>query len=352
LASWRAKRIAFVLAAVAGSVVLALAVAEVGLRIARHERSYVSALGSFHENDPVLGYRGRRGLERRFERPQFNVLVKHDAQGFRRVEDDATDPDPRPAILVFGDSVVWGWGVDQGKVLTDWLPRLVPHHRAVNLGICGAGTVMEETLFEHEVKERVREGDVVVLVFVWNDFFDNLNTARLHAEVRGGTFETVLPPAPMIARSDSPLDALLVLNALHTAWNVWRIRRATPSEPAEAAHLKATDTAALVARHYLEAFREGVEARKGRFVVGYFPGRHEVPDEGFDFAAGLEQDRAFRAAFESVARTAHVETLDFLPAFIEAKKARSGARLLIPGDGHPNEAGHEVMARALADRLH
>jgi lysophospholipase L1-like esterase len=340
-----------VLAAIVGSVLLAFGIAEVALRVAGYERSYANALNSFHENDPILGYRGRRNLERRFERPQFNVLIQHDENGFRRVTPPADPAKVRHQLVVFGDSVVWGWGVDQGKVVTDQLQRMMPDTRVFNRGINGAGTVMEYWLYLNDVVSLPGRRTVVV-VFVWNDFFDNVNARRLHAHDLGNGFEIVLPRERVISGADSGLDSLMVLNAIHSVWSIWKIRRTTPSEPEQAAHLRATDTAAIVTRHYLELWRQNVvDEGGGRFLVAYFPGRREVPGEGFDSATGLEQDNAFRGAFESVALDAGVDTLDLLPAFLEAKRKTPGLHLLIPDDGHPNEAGHEVMARAIAEFL-
>ena len=347
----RPRRVRFVLAAVAGSVVLAFAIAEVALRVAGYERSYANALNAFHVNDPDLGYRGRPNLERRFERPQFNVLVQHDDKGFRRVVPPADPSKVQHQVFVLGDSVVWGWGVDQGKVVTDQLQRMLPDTRVFNLGLNGAGTVMELVLCGGEVWHRVVEGDTVVVVFVWNDFFDNVNPTRLHARPTDAGIAVVRPTEQVLSGTDSVLDRILVLNSLHTAWSLWKIRRARPSEPEQAAHLKQTDDAAVVTREALALMRTLTKVEKGRFLVAYFPGRYETPGEGFESERGFEQDRAFRAAFEGVAKDAQVETLDLLPAFLEAKKKTPGLRLLIPDDGHPNEAGHEVMARAIAEVL-
>jgi lysophospholipase L1-like esterase len=349
--SRRARPFSFVVAAVVGASLLALAVAEVVLRVAGSEETYVNALNSFHENDAVLGYRGRPGLRRRFRRPGFDVLVVHDEKGFRRVE----DPNPPSRVVhrlfVLGDSVVWGWGVDQGTVMTDDLAHLMPDYEVRNRGINGAGTVVEFTLFDNEVKDLVRPGDAVVVVFVFNDFWDNLNPKRLHAEIDGDRIATRLPEKPILSGSDSILDRLRVFNSLHAAVNLWSVTRSERRAVEKAVSLDATHPSVVIARHFLEAFRDSVQARSGRLVVAYLPGRHEVPGEVEEEPVALEQDRAFRTAFEKTVEGSHVETLDLLPSFVAARKEAPGVHLLLREDGHPSAAGHAVMARAIATRL-
>ena len=151
-----------------------LATAVVGegmLRLAGYSPANVNPLKSFHEFDPVLGWRGRKLYTARFKRPDFDVVIALDAAGFRQQLN--LDPNSNSAphrVFVFGDPFVWGWGVGQGEAFTDKMNLLLPDYSVHNYGIDGIGTVVEHELFSTEVKPLVRLGDVVIVMFCNNDF--------------------------------------------------------------------------------------------------------------------------------------------------------------------------------------
>ena len=107
----------FILLALGSSFAFACGIAEVGLRIAGYDRTYVNPLHSFHERDPRVGYCGKPDFVGRFYSTQFDVVVAHDSDGFRRQEVRNKASDPANRIFVLGDSYVWGWGVGQGQGL-------------------------------------------------------------------------------------------------------------------------------------------------------------------------------------------------------------------------------------------
>ena len=93
---------------------------------------------------PCIGWRGRKLYTARFKRPDFDVVVAHNAAGFRKQVNLEPKLDKAPhSIFVFGDSFVWGWGVGQGEVFTDEMNLLLPNYSVHNYGIDGVGTVVE-----------------------------------------------------------------------------------------------------------------------------------------------------------------------------------------------------------------
>ena len=98
--------------------VAALLLVEVTLRLVDAVPEVANPLYSFHDSDPVLGWRGRPDVRLRFRRPQFDVEIAHDAAGWR-LPDPPPPAEPEQRVLVLGDSFTWGWGVPQGAVYTD-----------------------------------------------------------------------------------------------------------------------------------------------------------------------------------------------------------------------------------------
>ena len=74
------------LSLLAASIVCGLLIAELGLRMAGYSPAFINAMGSFHDSKPVTGHRGTPNFRGRFKTPQFDVMIVHDAAGFRQQE--------------------------------------------------------------------------------------------------------------------------------------------------------------------------------------------------------------------------------------------------------------------------
>jgi hypothetical protein len=221
-----------------------------------------------------------------------------------------------------------------------------------NYGINGSGTVMQYALFDHEVKAKTQPGDIVLVMFFQNDFGDNVDLPRIHAELREGRVVLVPPPGAFASPTAAWLkDHSYLFNLLALEADRWKLRSKRAKELNQADRLVTAgerEPQIAVTRRFLELFREACEERKARLLVAYIPGQAEL-GERVPSVNEPENDAAFRAAFFATAQAAGVETLDLLPALLAAKKAAPDVRLTFPSDMHWTERAHEVAARAIAD---
>lgn len=172
-------RLALLRAGLAASGIVALLIAlELGLRIVDVRLPTASVLSVYFEHDAVLGWRGAPNAEARFVTSSFDALISHDAEGWRRtavtssLDDDADSP--RQVVWCVGDSMTWGWGVDDGQTYVDQLNRLAgPRTQYRNLGVVGYSAVQEYLLLKQQF-ERGRKPDQVVVFFCGNDWEENL----------------------------------------------------------------------------------------------------------------------------------------------------------------------------------
>lgn len=152
-------------------VLLSLTLLELGLTLACVFPTQRNPLRGFHQPHELLGWSGVPDYSARFRRNEFDVLVVHGADGFRR------GPDVRPGpsatrIAVLGDSFTWGWGVEQGATFCDRLQVLLGDSALVkNFGVNAYGTGQERLLLEHTALPW--RPDVVLLMVYENDFQDN-----------------------------------------------------------------------------------------------------------------------------------------------------------------------------------
>lgn len=315
-----------------------LLLVELSLRIAGYSPAHVNPLKAFHVADPAIGHRGRPGYEGRFKRPEFDIRVVHDERGFRRPA-KPVDPDRcERKVLVYGDSFIWGWGVSPGQLVTDRLAMLRPDLCVYNFGINASGTAMQYTLFEREHLEMVAEGDLVVVLFCANDFSDNVRGQTLQGQIVDGQVKTVV----VRHRLTHPIRRWLkehsyLVNLGAYAADSWSLKRDREHEDERTRRVlddSPDSPETLVTRHYLESFRDAVEARGARLLLSMVPA----------------DDATFATALARIAGDSGIEFYDVSEEFFE-QAASQEATIRFPLDGHWTVEGHALMARLLAERL-
>lgn len=144
--------------------------------------SYYAALKEYSHDklaDDHLGARHKASWERQYGQ----VLVTYNERGLRD-RPILSKAEGEYRILALGDSVTFGWGVDQDKTfpvrleqsLQDQLHRPV---RVINSGVAGYNTVQEVTYFKQE--GILLQPDLVILTYVQNDIeeFHAFNSNQL-----------------------------------------------------------------------------------------------------------------------------------------------------------------------------
>lgn len=348
------RRILFALIAILLSLLGTAVIGEGVLRLAGYSPANVNPLKAFHEFDPVLGWRGRKLYTSRFKRPDFDVVIAQNAAGFRKQVNLEAKVNQAPhRVFVFGDSFVWGWGVAQGEVFTDKMNLLLPSYSVHNYGINGIGTVVEYELFKTEVRKEVRPDDVVLLMFCNNDFVDNVDRKKFHAEAANGEVKIVNPAKPLT----SPVEDWLrnhsyLCNFVCYRADLYRITRISRKQEDETlGHtLTESDERFAVAKYFLAKFQADCEAAKARFIVVHIPSQDELAECRASRRNKLANEKARAETLFAITRASHIETIDLLPGFL-ARKSKTGEMLTFKNDGHWNSAGHKAVAELLSDYL-
>ncbi len=140
-------------------------------------------------SDPDLGYVLAKNYDARHQHPEYDMTIHTSSDGLRGKEITSKSPDTF-RILVLGDSIAWGYGVD----LTDSFPhqleqrlndRLSPGFEVLNAAIPGYGTAQELVLLQKLGLDY--EPDLVIVgLFVENDAYDNLIEGAQYRRVVGG----------------------------------------------------------------------------------------------------------------------------------------------------------------------
>lgn len=170
-----------------GGAVLGALLAETLLRlfpiaaVDLHRRGPARAEGAaFFEYDPDLGWRGRPGARGRFVGWEFSSEVRLNARGFRDRDVPADKPPDVFRVVVLGDSITWGHGVEQAERYSDVLGEALRRRglpvEVVNLAVSGYGTDQEFLLWKREGRRYC--ADLVLLGLYENDPRENAAAAQ------------------------------------------------------------------------------------------------------------------------------------------------------------------------------
>lgn len=137
-----------------------------------HLAPRTAAIAQFWRYDPSLGWSHIPNAKGLFKAFGSRTSVSINSNGFRDQERSYDRDQSRYRIVALGDSMVWGYGVEQERVFTAVLERRRPGLEVINLGVSGYGTDQELILL-HQEAWRYRP-DLIMLVFVENDFQTNV----------------------------------------------------------------------------------------------------------------------------------------------------------------------------------
>ena len=133
------KRLFFSAVLIAAGLAVGLGIAEALVRLfAPHSRDHVVPAGMF-AIDSALGWRLSPGAVARHRTRYFDVEYRINPSGFRDRARAAAKGDSVSRLLVFGDSQVFGWGVNVDERFSSVLEKRMPSVEAWNMAVPGYG---------------------------------------------------------------------------------------------------------------------------------------------------------------------------------------------------------------------
>lgn len=238
----------------------------------------------------------------------------------------AKEPDER-RVLVLGDSVTFGWGVNQGKTFSDRMEPLLSAEtgnkwQVINAGVNGYNSEQEATYLRIEGMQY--SPDIVILVYVDNDidavFDPNVTTWR-----RYPNWPESFPQL---------LERLRSLSYLYQL--TWLFSRMQDVDEHAGGGIPSTYPASVTSRSGWPASRAALKEIKNQCKKAQIP---------FLVAKQNGNDPAFFAELSESGIEAIALTL--AEAEVPADQ-RHVSRI----DPHPSEAVHAMYAKYLVDALH
>ncbi|HMB67774.1 MAG TPA: SGNH/GDSL hydrolase family protein [bacterium] len=311
-------------AVVLGSLLIALAAAEIGLRVLDRFRPpsnpprcgyWDPSICAMYAANPDYGYALQPSASTDYLYPEDDprrLTVVSNRRGFRD-DRELDDPDDRPRVLVLGDSFVFGEGVEARERFTDGLEDLLGY-RVDSVGMTGWGPDLMLRALETVGPEA--RPDAVLLCLYTHDFrrvhplYAGIGFEIPRYELRDGELVTVPYPAPSLWQK---LRILWAVSPVRRSWDsgMWDVHRAI-----------------------LSRFRSLAAERDFRLGIVFLPGRADTP-------ADLER-REWLAAYSE---EHGVSFLDLTGPVLD----RPREEVFLPGGNpHWNPAGHALVAAVLA----
>jgi hypothetical protein len=317
---------------------LLFAGAELAARALAGRSDYV-ALGQLHEYSEAYGWTPRPGAAAK----DRGTTVTVNAGGYRgRLV--AAAPDPGLArVLMLGDSVAFGTGVDDGATFSDIIDARDNGIEVVNLAVQGYG--LDQSLLKLEREGLAFEPHVVVLnVCLANDFADTASRVFLYDRRQPKPYFEIAS-GDLVLRDEHlrlPAAARLRLAlARRSHLLAWLGSGARAASAPEAEHwvdrrdrLEAEPRTGELASRVLERIRAAVEARNARLVILLHP----------DFERYLRGSRWKKTAFAPL-RARGVRVIDMRRHYREG--GLPWEHVALDDAGHLTPAGHRIVA----DRL-
>lgn len=173
------KRLSINVLLLLGSVVAALLLAEVALRVVRPSALLDNDTTLLTEYDSLLGWRKIPNASAMMVSSEYEIEETINSRGLRGPERTYEKPDGVKRILLLGDSFLEGYTVDiDGLVSTVLESRLNQNdstrYEVINGGTAGYSTDQQVLFFESEGVKY--QPDLTVLLFYVNDVWYNLQT--------------------------------------------------------------------------------------------------------------------------------------------------------------------------------
>ncbi len=115
------------------------------------------------------------------------VSVRYNSLGLRGGEVPTPKPENERRILFLGDSVAFGWGVEEDRIFATRLPEMMSESsehswRGINAGVCSYNTEQEDLYLE--LSGMALKPDLVVLVLIDNDVMTYAEGWRKQAQAK------------------------------------------------------------------------------------------------------------------------------------------------------------------------
>jgi lysophospholipase L1-like esterase len=322
------------------STLFALTLSEIALRLIGVKPLYVSPeRDHFWKYDPLLGWAHEPGQEGIFETPQFRTVVRINDNGLRDRPHSYNRQNDIERIVVLGDSFAWGYGVEESERFSQLLEKSLDVE-VINAGVSGYSTDQELLWYKNEGIKY--ETDLVIVELAGNDVSDNERqlVSTVYYKPKFVLEEDQLVPTnypvPKTSAQGKFIYALSQRSALVyflvqryfdllSLYRNAKVDSHHTNSPVPGISAEREDFKLTIA--LLDEIRNIAKSRKAKFMI-------VATDRWWDSPPSETYPDFINA----------LRTEGFLVLDVESMPGFDPEVMLIPNDGHWNQAGHKFVA--------
>lgn len=349
------------------SVIFSLFLAETLLK------RYSDAINHSSEMDPgLLRYHPQMGWsltpnwQGAHRHHDFEVNYHINALGFRGELPKVLHKKIKPRITIFGDSFTFGLGANEQETYTAQLQALVPDHEWFNAAVPGTSTD-QQWLYWQMLNDQLRPDHVIIAVYLGNDLLDNPLPFPLQAEQAKPVFTIdaqqqltlTNTPVPRQGKPDSTRQLSVASIAFGDALNqnnrffadsaiLQRLMPRTSTLPTGQLHTIMETRLVEQKRLQQALIAEAANyAKKNQqtFSLVLLPGQSFVTQPLSVSATFQDHVRRFML---NLAEEQNIHVVD-VSQTLRDHYQHQRELLFHPNEGHFTQAGHRVVAEALAE---
>jgi len=325
------------------STLFALFLSEIALRLIGLDPLYVSPeRDRFWKYDSLLGWAHQPRQEGIFETPQFRTFVRINENGLRDRQHSYERQNDIERILVLGDSFAWGYGVEESERFSQQLEESLGVE-VINAGVSGYSTDQELLWYRSEGIKY--ETDLVILVLAGNDVGDNdrqlVSTIYYKPKfvIEEGQLVLIGYPVPKTSPQGrfiyslsqrSALAYFLVQRYFDLLSLYGKIKFNSDHANSPVSGLSAKSEPFKLTIALIDEMRNIAELRKAKFMI---------------VATDRWWNSLSKETYKDFINTLRTE--GFLVLDVESMPGFDPEVMLIPDDGHWNQAGHKFVAEKI-----
>jgi len=325
------------------STLFALLLSEIALRLMGSKPLYVSPeRDRFWKYDSLLGWAHQPGQEGIFKTPQFSTVVRINENGLRDREHSYKRQNDIKRILVLGDSFAWGYGVEEPERFSQLLEASLGVE-VINAGVSGYSTDQELLWYRNEGVKY--ETDLVILEIAGNDVGDNdrqlVNTIYYKPRfvIEEGQLVPIGYPVPKTSPQGkfiyslsqrSALAYFLVQRYFDLLSEYEKIKVNSDQANSQESGISAKSEPFRLTTALIDEIRNIAESRKAKFMI-------VTTDNWWN----SRSNKTYKDFINTL------ETEGFLVLDVESMPGFDPKVMVIPNDGHWNQAGHKFVAEKI-----
>ncbi len=313
--------------------------------------------------DAQLGWKLKPLWSGKHHHYDYDAAYTVNREGFRGTDAQPQDVD----YAIIGDSFSFGLGVNDDETFTALLNSNSEVGRVFrNYSVPGYSTD-QQLLLLHRLKDAIRS-EVILVVYLGNDIFDNMRDYPLQAEHAKPYFKldsgklalhntpVPLAPKPALARKDSVSSIVLGETRSSHAFSDWLagleisrrlgLFQKNVRLSDEAMAQRFSDSLELFSRLVLEIDKIVTE-NNARLNVVLLPGRSYVEQPASLSAQYQEYFRRYTMSFFA---TSNIQLMD-LASHLRDLHDNGEKNMYYPNEGHLTPLGHQHVAQYLAEKI-